>query len=147
MSLKSYSSQHQKKCLRGASLIEILVTVLIVSVGLLGVAGMQVTGLRNNQNAYFRTQASFLAYTMLDRMQANQVAARAGSYDIDLTDTHTAVTTIAEQDLTNWKNELSSTLPSGQGAVSYAASTQEVNITVSWDERSQTTTFVLENIL
>lgn len=52
----------------GFSLVETLVTLIIISVGLLGVVGMQVAGIKNNQSAYYRTQATILASDMADRL-------------------------------------------------------------------------------
>lgn len=66
---------------RGFTLIEILVALVILSVGLLGVASLQVQGLRNNQSAYLRSQATLLAYDMADRMRTNSDSAIAGSYN------------------------------------------------------------------
>lgn len=62
----------------GITFIEVLVTMVIVSVGLLGVAAMTLNGLENNRSAYLRTQASLLAYDMADRIRLNQ--GEAGSY-------------------------------------------------------------------
>jgi type IV pilus assembly protein PilV len=55
----------------GITMIEVLVTLVIVSVGLLGAAAMVINGLESNRNAYLRTQASILAYDMADRIRAN----------------------------------------------------------------------------
>jgi type IV pilus assembly protein PilV len=55
----------------GFSLIEILIAIVIASIGLLGLASMQATGLKNNQSAYQRSQATVLAYDYADRMRAN----------------------------------------------------------------------------
>jgi len=55
----------------GFSLIEILVTMVVLSIGLLGVAGMQASGLRNNHAAYTKTQATNLAMDMAERIRAN----------------------------------------------------------------------------
>lgn len=63
-------------------MIEILVSVLILAIGLLGLASMQVVGLKNNQSAYLRSQASMLAYDIADRMRANRTRAlENGDYD------------------------------------------------------------------
>src|SRR5690606_27536649 len=64
---------------QGITMIEILVTVVIISVGLLGAAAMVINGLESNRNAYLRTQASILAYDMADRIRAN--AGQVASYD------------------------------------------------------------------
>ena len=55
----------------GFSLIEVLISIVIASIGLLGLAGMQATGLKNNHSAYQRSQATVLAYDLADRMRAN----------------------------------------------------------------------------
>ena len=55
----------------GFTLIEVLVAMLVLAVGLLGLAGLQATSLRNNQSAYNRSQATQLAYDIADRMRAN----------------------------------------------------------------------------
>lgn len=56
---------------RGASLIEVLMAVLIFSIGLIGVAGLLIVATKSNHTAYVRTQVAFLANNMADRMRAN----------------------------------------------------------------------------
>lgn len=77
MSVTPHSSTAQS----GFTLIEILVAVLVLSIGLLGLAGLQATALRNNTSASERSQATFLAYDIIDRMRANPSAFDAGNYD------------------------------------------------------------------
>jgi type IV pilus assembly protein PilV len=74
----------------GFSLIEVLVALLVLSIGLLGLAMLQVQGMKFNSDAYFRTQATILAYDMIDRMRSNHVAAGLGAYDLG---TATAIST------------------------------------------------------
>jgi len=69
---------HQQQ---GFTLIEVLIAVLVLSLGLLGLAGLQASSLRYNNSAAARGQATFLAYDIIDRMRANKTAAIAGSYD------------------------------------------------------------------
>ena len=64
---------------RGFTIIEIGVAVLILSVGILGVAGMQSVGVRESQNTYFRSQANLLVMDMANRMWANKEQAHLGS--------------------------------------------------------------------
>ena len=66
---------------KGFTLLEVLVAVLVLAIGLLGLAGLQATSLRVNQSASMRSQATNLAYDMADRIRANRGAALAGSYD------------------------------------------------------------------
>jgi type IV pilus assembly protein PilV len=60
----------------GFTLIEVLVAMVVLTVGLLGLAGLQATSLKNSQNAYYRSVATQLAYDMADRMRANFTEAR-----------------------------------------------------------------------
>ena len=55
----------------GFTLIEVLIAMIILAVGLLGLAGLQATTLKNNQSAYNRIKATQLAYDIADRMRAN----------------------------------------------------------------------------
>ena len=66
----------------GMTLVEVLVTAVIISVGLLGVAALQLTSLKSNQESYVRSQAAMLAADLLDRMRANQAGVRANHYDM-----------------------------------------------------------------
>lgn len=70
---------------RGFTLIEVMISVLVLLVGLLGVAGMQMLSLQANQGAYFRSQAVYIAAEILDAMRANPTAAGAyvGIYPVD----------------------------------------------------------------
>jgi len=65
---------------RGFSLIEILITLVVLSVGLLGLAALHAEGLRSGRSAYLRTKAVNLASDMADRMRSNRPAAVAGNY-------------------------------------------------------------------
>ena len=67
----------------GFSLIEVLISVVIISIGLLGVASMQYVGLRDSNRSGERGQATILAYDMADRMRMNPQAVYDGQYLID----------------------------------------------------------------
>jgi len=58
----------------GFTLVEVLVTVIIMAIGLLGVAGLQLAGMRSNHSAFLRTQATIAAYDLIDRMRADPEA-------------------------------------------------------------------------
>ena len=66
---------------RGAGLIEVLVAVLILALGLLGMAGLQSKSLRANQSSYARSQAVMYSYYILDAMRADRNTALAGTYN------------------------------------------------------------------
>ena len=64
---------------RGFTLLEILVALLVLSIGLLGLAGLQTFSLRNNHSAFLRSQAVVLAYDALDRLRSNRDQAMLGT--------------------------------------------------------------------
>ncbi len=130
----------------GFTLIEVLVSMIILAVGLLGLANLQVFGLKNSQSSFNRSQASLLAYDIADRMRANITEARKFSTSAYITTTTPSVQTacnevstscttgkMAQNDLYQWKETLSTTLPSGTGSIAYTNSIY--TITVSWVEK------------
>ncbi|MGE4070094.1 MAG: type IV pilus modification protein PilV [Lysobacterales bacterium] len=68
---------------RGFTLIEVLIALLIFSLGMMGMAALMIVSVKTNQSAFLRTQASFLAQSMADRMRGNmgQILAYNGTYD------------------------------------------------------------------
>lgn len=122
---------HVMKSARGLTLIEILVAVLVVSVGLLGLAGLQAGALQQNHAAYTRTQVSNLAADITDRMRANRERAEAGDYDIGLDDAAPTGSTVAADDLRAWRDLIDDVLPEGTGAVSVDAD-DDVTVSICW---------------
>lgn len=66
----------------GFTLVEILVALLVLSIGLLGLAALQLTSFQFNTDSYLRTQTTFSTYDILDRMRVNLVGVNAGNYDV-----------------------------------------------------------------
>ena len=66
---------------RGFTLLEVLIALLVFSLGLLGLAGLMIMSVKTNHSAYLRTQATFLAESMADRMRADPMAIWASSYN------------------------------------------------------------------
>ena len=66
---------------RGIGLLEILITILIMAVGFLASARMQIQGLQQSQSAYYQSQAYLLASEIMDRMRLNPEGVLAGAYD------------------------------------------------------------------
>jgi type IV pilus assembly protein PilV len=120
----------QRRASRGFTLIEALVALIVLSIGLLGVAGMQIAGLRANQSAASRTQASYLADDIIDRMRANNTNARSGAYNIAMGATVAGATTAA-LDVQAWVAELLS-LPSGKGQIQVDPVTNIATVTIQW---------------
>ncbi len=125
---------------RGLSLIEVLIAMLILAIGLLGIAAMQAITLRNSQSAFDRTQAVVLSYAMLDRMRANAPAARAGNYNLAETcAVPTGTTTLIQNDHRLWIQELRGTMGDATttcGTISCVASV--CSITVKWNDSRAT---------
>ncbi|NNG11720.1 MAG: type IV pilus modification protein PilV [Halobacteria archaeon] len=131
--------RHNPGTARGFGLIEVLVAVLILSIGLLGLASLQTNGMRFNHTSYLRTQATVLAYDIVDAMRANRGAAGksetalGGAYQTNYTDGPPTGSLIAEADLRNWKTLLTTLLPTGRGQVSQNGRLFTIN--VEWTER------------
>jgi type IV pilus assembly protein PilV len=106
----------KRKTQRGTTLVETLVALVVLSVGLLGIAALQMTSLRNNRGAHLRSQAQVLAYDIADRMRANRNVALANAYVVALGVTP-AGGTLDALDLQDWKATLAQALPSGDGEI------------------------------
>ena len=143
----------------GFSLLEVLIAIVILSIGLLGIAAMQVVSMKNNHSAYLRSQASLLAYEFSDIIRSNPVAMAADKFGdaaadgVDLNTANLGFTIssscinyqsgcipgapdkLAEADLANWALKINQTLPSGMATVSRSGDVY--TIVVSWlDDRS-----------
>lgn len=137
------TSVHAPRKQQGMTLIEVLVTTVIISIGLLGVAALQLTSLKSNQESYVRSQAAMLAADLLDRMRANQTGFNAGDYDANFNGTGRAGT-VAEADLIAWQATINRLLPGDDtdaaGRVERDATTHVVTITIQWAERAENST-------
>ena len=90
---------------RGATMIEILVAVLILSFGLLGMAALQTRALQGNQSSLQRSQATMLAYNILDAMRIDRVSVAAGSYNKTKVKAGGVTgTTLADNNIIDWLN-------------------------------------------
>lgn len=129
----------------GFTLLEVLVAMLVLSIGLLGLAGLMASSMRNNQSAYHSTQATWLAYDILDRMRANSTGALAGAYGAANAlgapancSTAAPSGSIAAQDIGGWKNMIACALPQGDGAITVTPANRQVRITVQWNDSRAT---------
>lgn len=128
----------------GFTLIEVLVSTVVLSIGLLGLAGLQANNLKNNQSAYFRSQSTQLAYDIADRMRANVTASNnylsshmtvaAATQQADCTTVSAACTPekMAQNDLYEFKSALATALPGGTATITSAGNV--FTVTVSWDD-------------
>jgi len=126
----------------GFTLVEVLVALVVISIGLLGLASMQATTVRNAYSTYLRSQAVVQANAILDRMRANRDQAVAHGYDITFTEaapTTTCTSTcspsnMASADLGAWLGDLAS-LPNGEGQISTSGDISVVQI--RWSDSRQ----------
>lgn len=128
---------------KGFGMLEILITVFVLAVGLLGIASLQTLGFRASQSSYMRTIAAYKAYEMIDRMRANPDGISAGSYNAIsgipevATNCSQAVCSSAEMavfDANQWNDELVGLLPTGQGTVTGSGSGSVYQVVIRWDE-------------
>jgi type IV pilus assembly protein PilV len=145
---KSLSSIHGRHRQTGFTLLEVLIALLVLSIGLLGLAALQTTGLRSNQMASMRTLATQFTYDITDRMRSNPAGVAAGRYFINRDDDPTG-TSIAASDLAEWRNLIALRLPNGisditQCDTSTTPSCAELThvVTVYWNESRRDTSSV-----
>ena len=119
---------------RGFSLMEVLVTVLILAIGLLGLAALQGVSIQGNHSANMRTQATYLAYEIVDAMRANPMETSAGAYNITYgaTVSGSGVTAL---DLAAWRGRVAAVLPQGDSQI-----TQDGDIFTIWVHWNDTRT-------
>lgn len=122
----------------GFSLIEVLVTVVIVSIGLLGIAGLQLSSLKNNDSSFLRSKSTILSNDMIDYLRANRQQAISGDYNIDLNafsalNTPSGTPTIAETDRYRWFKQIDQNLPNAKAAINCDANAV-CAVRVEWDD-------------
>lgn len=112
-----FAKRHRQS---GTTMIEVLVTILVMSVGLLGLAALQGFSLQAGQSAYYRTQATNLAYEVTDFARVNRSAAIAAC-DLPVLD--------------SWNNFVATQLPDGDLAIAFTdCNAGEIQVTVTWSE-------------
>jgi type IV pilus assembly protein PilV len=171
MTNHTHSLRHLRRSLfrtGGFTLIEVLVSLVILSIGLLGIAKLMLFSSRSNDSAYLRSQATALAYEILDNMRANRQEAIAGTYTTTQGATATTATppaaiclgavqcTTPQQalfDVYQWKLRLNTAsnpggqtigaLPAGVGSVTTTpvGSQTTVVIVVGWDDTVAQSTY------
>jgi type IV pilus assembly protein PilV len=141
---------------QGFTLLEALVTIVIISIGLLGLLKLQSVALVDTQISAARSQATIAADNMADRIRANPAGALKGAYnDVEQSDSDSTSTSIdcldgtvcttaqmAAFDIREWKQTLSKTLPDGNGFINCSpdpdtGECHQYTITVAWHERKR----------
>ena len=111
---------------RGFTLLEVLIALLVFSLGLVGMAGLMVVSVRTNHSAYMRSQANFIAQGMADRMRANLPGVWANSYNsaaypltgaVPNCSTGCTPADLATRDQILWSNQLTTFLPNSAASI------------------------------
>jgi type IV pilus assembly protein PilV len=145
--------RHSRRNLHGFTMIEILISLFILAVGILGASALQLVSFNANSSAMYRTQAIFLANDIIDRMRIDPVTARGLAFNgIDTATVATAGTScatssgcpksgVADQGIIEWADYFRGTsplLPNGQGTIT-RISGNIFRITISWNENDKLT--------
>lgn len=136
---------------RGVTLLEVLISIVVLSVGLLGYAGLHTLSMKNNTSAFQRSQATMLTYDILDRMRAvaqNPNPAVLGAYNV-------AMDTLGSNpDVISWKADVEDALPLGDASIEVPlpapGAPTIAKITIQWDDNRDGTdpiTFITETAL
>lgn len=130
-------------------MVEALVALVVLAVGMLGIAGLYVTTLRSGSSAIYRMQAINLATDMADRIRANRNAnvfyndapANNGCFQGAAAAVDCSPEQMAQNDLFLWNAQLAQVLPTGTGTVTVggASAPYTYTITVNWFEQGSDT--------
>jgi type IV pilus assembly protein PilV len=157
-----------KRTQTGSGLIESLISIMVVSVGFMGFAGLQINGLAAANDSLFRSKAIYLSYQMADRVRANLPAAATGAYNNFTSQTapssgctvsvNCTPAQMATNDFAEWLTEVQSVsvLPSGAGVICLDSTPDDgtpgspacdgqgnvLSIKLWWDEKGQQHRFV-----
>ncbi|KZZ56205.1 hypothetical protein A3762_11320 [Oleiphilus sp. HI0125] len=135
----TFTGKHHQQ---GLSMIEIMVAMLILAVGLLGMASMQVRAVQDTSNSSYRGVALYYANDMADRMRANSEGVDNGDYGDGtggsakancLNTTGCSSADMATNDRFEWQANLARSLPAGQGSIALNGSVYTVR--VQWTDR------------
>jgi type IV pilus assembly protein PilV len=144
------SARIRAMCVRanGFTLVEVLIALLVLSIGMLGIAALYLESLRASRAALVRTEAVTLAADIADRIRANRNP--AGAYDCGGTcDAGEGGNAVAIADLNDWRTAVATQLPGGTTSITFAAAaanaTNIYTVTVGWTEIGYTNplTYVL----
>ena len=120
---------------RGASMIELLVSVLIFAFGMLGLIGLLTKTIGFSQVSLYRSQAVALSDDVLDRMRADPARARSGDWTNTVDDEAASFngSSITQTELKEWKGQVEALLPDGKASIDVDAG--KVTVTIQWNER------------
>lgn len=118
-------------------LIEVLIAVMVLSFGMLGLAGLQLWSLKNNQSSLERGLAVVQTHSIIDAMHADRATAISGGFAITMNAAAPTGTTFAQRYLASWRASLIAALGSGASG-SVVCSAAQCTITVRWNDQRAT---------
>lgn len=118
----------------GFSLIEVLVALVVTTMGLLGLASLQLLALKTQHNAFMRGQATQFNHDIIERMRSNCVDAMAGRYDLAYATKPGTGADIPTADKREWRQRVATALPEGTGRISVNAATRVATVAVRWND-------------
>jgi type IV pilus assembly protein PilV len=133
---------------KGFSLVEVLIALIIMSIGMLGIAGLYVQSMQAGRTSMFRHHAVTLAGDVADRIRANPRAGIAymgggANNNCGAAGAYCDIGQMADNDIFLWGQQANDTLPNGTVTIQYNAATvpPEYTITVAWDEPGDAPTY------
>lgn len=131
----------------GLSLLEVMITVVILSLGLLGLAGLQITGLQNTRNAYYSSIANQHIQSMAELIRSDVTNMRTGRYDNLGSCKEEGCTNTCDKDEKKcpshqaWLSQVATALPGGAGRVRETSNgSNAFYIAVLWSDPQLTST-------
>ena len=129
----------RKNIQRGVTLVEAMIALLVISVGLLGIASLQLTAMNQNASSLHNSQAVWYAYNMSDRIRANigqfytyNGADTSTSIAVDCMGTSCSAGQMVQSDIAEWATMVGN-LPGGRGIIGNNADGFRM-ISVMWDD-------------
>lgn len=129
----------------GFTLVETLVAMVVISVGMLGIAAMYVEGLRAGKTSIYRTEAINLVSDMADRIRANPTAVAAyggvGANNNCVNVNDCTPAQLAADDIFRWQQDVGARVPGGVSAIAVVAGVpvNTYTITLRWAEAGSNT--------
>ena len=136
--------QAQKKQ-SGFGMLEVLIALLVLSIGLLGIAALQIVSLKNNHSSMSRSLSTISAYTILDAMRADRTSALAGSYDFSMPSSISASTckksgtTLQDVQINDWLGQIQQNLgTTACGSIDCTTTPNTCSIVIQFDDSRAT---------
>jgi len=127
----------------GSTLLEVLITVLVLATGLLAMGALQTRSLQFNQSASMRSQANIFAYDIVDRIRLNRgdKSTNVTAYNVDYDSASPSTNVHAGADITAWRDAMKKVLPDAKGKIACAdaaatITTRICTISIKWSDAS-----------